>query len=268
LAKDRAAASPTQLAALERMNTEMDIRKVLPSVRVPTLVMNRTGDPVAPIQAARQLADAIPAARLVEFPGDTHSPIGPAEDDIVAAIQEFVTGERPAPRTDRVLATVLFTDIVGSTKKAAELGDAPWKALLAAHDERAKTEISRHRGRYVHTTGDGLLATFDGPGRAVHCGQAIVDAVRYLGIEIRAGCHTGEIELAGDDFQGIAVHTAARVAAAAGPGEVLVSRTVKDLVAGSGLSFVDRGMHELKGIPEVWQLFALNPSVSGMARAG
>jgi class 3 adenylate cyclase len=158
---------------------------------------------------------------------------------------------------DRVLATVLFTDIVDSTRKAAELGDERWKALLAEHDERAKAEISRHRGRYVHTTGDGLLATFDGPARAVRCAQAIADALRPLDVEIRAGCHTGEIELAGEDVQGIAVHTGSRVAALAGPSEVLVSRTVKDLVAGSGLSFEDRGTHRLKGVPDEWQLFSV-----------
>jgi class 3 adenylate cyclase len=254
----RAAASPTQLAALERMNVDMDIRDILPSIRVPTLVMNRVDDPVVPMGAARHLADAIPAAELLAFPGNIHRPIGDDQDAITAAFQEFVTGERPVMHADRVLATVLFTDIVDSTRKAAELGDARWRTLLAAHDGRAKTEIAHYRGSYVHTTGDGLLATFDGPARAVRCARAIGDALRPLGIEIRAGCHTGEIEYTTDgDAQGIAVHIGARIAARAGPDEVLVSGTVRDLVAGSGLAFDDRGTCTLKGVPDEWRLFSV-----------
>ncbi len=254
----RAAASPTQLAALEGMNVEMDIRDILPSIRVPTLAMCRANDPVVHVDAVRELVDAIPAARMLEFPGETHRPSGGGQAAIVAAMEEFVTGERPIVAADRVLATVLFTDIVDSTRKAAELGDTRWAALLATHDERAKAEITRHRGIYVHTTGDGLLATFDGPTRAVHCARSIADALRPLGIEIRAGCHTGEIQYADGDAQGIAVHIGARIAALAGADEVLVSRTVRDLVAGSGLVFEDRGSCLLKGVPDEWRIFCLH----------
>jgi class 3 adenylate cyclase len=253
----RAAGSPTQLAALEQMNRDMDIRAILPSIRVPTLVINRSDDPVVPIEAARALASGISTARLLEIPGSTHAWWGPGQDEIVAAMQEFVTGEPPAPRIDRVLATVLFTDIVGSTTKASELGDDRWRAVLAAHDTRAKAEIARYDGTYVHTTGDGLLATFDGPTRAVLCAQAIAKAMRPLGIQIRAGCHTGELELAGNDVQGIAVHIGARIAALAGAGEVLVSRTVRELSAGSPVTFDDRGSEHLKGVSEAWHLYAV-----------
>jgi pimeloyl-ACP methyl ester carboxylesterase/class 3 adenylate cyclase len=254
----RSSASPTQLAALERMCFDMDIRDILPSIRVPTLVMARENDPVIAVAAARQLAEAIPSARLLEFPGYGHRPIGVDQGAIVAALEEFVTGERPVVNADRVLATVLFTDIVDSTRRAAELGDALWRTLLAEHDGRAKAEITRHRGNYVHTTGDGLLATFDGPARAVRCARAIADAMRTLGIEIRAGCHTGEIEYAPDgDAQGIAVHIGARIASQAGADEVLVSGTVRDLVAGSGLLFDDRGTCALKGVPDEWRLFSV-----------
>jgi class 3 adenylate cyclase len=253
----RAAAGPTQLAALERMNADMDIRDILPSIRVPTLAMIRDRDPVVDIEAARHVAAMIPGARLLEFPGEGHRPIGRDQGAILAAIEEFVTGERPVVHADRVLATVLFTDIVDSTRKAAELGDARWTALLAAHDERAKAEIARHRGAYVHTTGDGLLATFDGPARAVRCASAIADTLRPLGIAIRSGCHTGEIEYVNGDVQGIAVHIGARIAARAGAGEVLVSGTVKDLVAGSGLVFADCGTCTLKGVPDEWRIFSV-----------
>jgi pimeloyl-ACP methyl ester carboxylesterase len=254
----RSAASPTQLAALERMCFDMDIRDILPSIRVPTLVMARANDPVIAVAAAQQLADAIPSARLLEFPGDGHRPIGPDQAAIVAALEEFVTGERSVVNADRVLATVLFTDIVDSTRKAAELGDARWRALLDAHDGRAKSEIARHRGTYVQSTGDGLFATFDGPARAVRCARAIAESLRPLGIEIRAGCHTGEIEYPHDgEARGIAVHIGARIAARAGADEVLVSATVKDLVAGSGLLFDDRGACTLKGVPDEWRLFSV-----------
>jgi class 3 adenylate cyclase len=253
----QAAASPTQMAALEQMNADMDIRDVLPLIRVPTLVLHRTGDLVVHPDAVRQLAESIPGARRIEFPGDGHLLVDPGVEPIIQAIAEFATGERPAPHPDRVLSTVLFTDIVESTARAAEMGDAKWRTLLAKHDEIARREVARHRGRYVQATGDGLLATFDGPARAVRCAQSIGDAIRPDGVEIRSGCHTGEIELAGEDVRGIAVHTGARVAALAAAGEILVSRTVKDLVAGSGLQFEDRGTHELKGVPEPWQLFAV-----------
>jgi class 3 adenylate cyclase len=182
-------------------------------------------------------------------------PWGDDQDALLDAVEQFLTGARHGPETDRVLATVLFTDIVGSTSKAAQLGDAAWKEILATHDNRARAALDRFRGRFVNTTGDGLLATFDGPARAVGCAQAIAEAVDPLGIEIRAGVHTGEIELARNDVRGLSVHIGARVAALAGPGEVLVSSTVKDLVAGSGLTFEDAGEHELKGVPDRWRLY-------------
>jgi class 3 adenylate cyclase len=210
---------------------------------------------LAHIDAVRDLAERIPGARFVEFPGDLHSMADYEPESVIAEIQEFVTGERPAPTVDRVLATVLFTDIVGSTRTAAELGDARWKQLLAEHDSRSRAEIERHRGRFVDSQGDGILATFDGPARAVRCAQAVAAAIRPLGLDIRAGVHTGEVELVGDRIQGIAVHVGARVAALAGPSEVLASSTVKDLTAGSGLVFEDAGVHTLKGVPDRWRLY-------------
>jgi class 3 adenylate cyclase len=234
---------------------ETDIRGILPAVRVPTLVLFRPGAKDEVPESYRLLASKIPDSRLVELPGADYLPWAGEPEALIGEVEEFLTGVRHTPELDRVLATVLFTDIVGSTEKAAELGDALWKELLARHDERAKAEISRLRGNYIHTTGDGLLATFDGPARAVRCAQAIGEAVRDLGLEIRAGCHTGEIELAGEDVHGIAVHIGARVAALAPPSHVLVSSTVKDLVAGSGLTFEDAGEHELKGVPDRWRLY-------------
>ena len=250
----RVGASPGSAVANQLMCFEIDVRDVLPAIQVPTLVLQREGDRdiTAP---GSYLTERIPGSKLIVLPGDDHAVwFGPAEAEL-DVIEEFVTGERPAPRIDRVLTTVLFTDIVDSTRTAADLGDERWKELLARHDEAAKSEIAHHRGSYVHTTGDGLLATFDGPGRAVRCAQAIGGSIRSLGLEIRAGCHTGEIELADDDVQGLAVHIGARVAALAGPSEVLVSSTVKDLVAGSGLAFDDAGEHELKGVPDRWRLY-------------
>ena len=247
--------SPSGAVAVHRIYFETDAQPILASIRVPTLLLHRVGDQLEPIDASRFMAGVIPGALLIELEGDDHVWFAGDTDSIVDPIQEFMTGARPAQDLDRVLATVLFTDIVGSTEMAARLGDTAWKELLATHDERAKTEIERHRGSYIHTTGDGLLATFDGPARAVRCAQAIAEAVGSLGAEIRSGCHTGEIELAGDDVSGIAVHIGARVAALAGPSEVLVSSTVKDLVAGSGLSFEDAGEHELKGVPDTWHLY-------------
>jgi pimeloyl-ACP methyl ester carboxylesterase len=254
----RLGASPAAVAALVRMNAEIDVRSLLPNVLVPTLVLHRTGDRVIPVEAGRYLAERIPDATLVELPGDDHLPWVGDTDAVLGEIEHFLTGSRPRPVVERVLATVLFTDIVGSTQKLATLGDAAWKETLAAHDERAKAEIHRHNGTYVSSTGDGLLATFDGPARAVRCAQAIGAGVRPLGLEIRAGCHTGEVERSADgDVRGIAVHIGARVAARAGASEVLVSSTVKDLVAGSGLVFEDRGEHELKGVPGSWHLYAV-----------
>ena len=252
----RAAASPTQMAALERMNQDMDIRDILPTIRVPTLILNRASDLVAPIEAVRYMANRIPTARLVEFPGASHGwSNGPEDKDIDDAIQEFVTGERPPPRVDRVLTTVLFTDIVGSTERAAEIGDASWKGLLRHHHELVRRQLAAHQGVERDTAGDGFFVTFDGPARAVRCALAIGSALRDVGLEIRAGVHTGEVELTDDGVRGIAVHIGARVAAIAEASQVLVSSTVKDLVAGSGLLFDDAGEHELKGLPDRWHLY-------------
>ena len=258
------AASPGAIAALERMNIDIDTRDVLPTIHVPTLVMNRRGDPVAHIEAARDLAARIPDARFVEFPGNLHSMAEYEPEAVIAEIQEFVTGTRPERVIDRVLTTVLFTDIVDSTRRAAELGDASWKKLLGEHDRLARSEVERHRGTLIDSTGDGLLGTFDGPARAVRCALAIGSAVAPLGLSIRAGAHTGEVELDGDGVRGLAVHIGARVAALAGPSEVLVSSTVRDLTVGSGIVYADRGEHELKGVPDRWRLFAV---VDGEVRA-
>ena len=253
---ERASASPGSIIALMRANYEIDVRHLLPSVRVPTLILHRTGDALIPVAAGRYLAEHIPEARYVEIPGMDHLVLDNQTQDVIAdEIEEFVTGVRPAPEPDRVLATVLFTDIVGSTEHASAIGDRKWMDLLEAHNELAKREIGRFRGRAVKSTGDGVLATFDGPGRAVRCAQSIAGSVEQLGLHVRAGLHTGECELMGADVGGIAVHIAARVAALAGAGEVLVSSTVKDLVAGSGIQFEARGSHALKGVPGEWALF-------------
>jgi class 3 adenylate cyclase len=251
----RLAASPSSALALERMWTHTDIRSALGSIQAPTLVAHRTGDAVEDIDAGRDVASRIPGARFVELPGIDCPPWGDDQDALLDAVEEFLTGAKHGPETDRVLATVLLTDIVGSTRKAAEVGDTAWKEMISTHDRRARTAIERFRGRYVNTTGDGMLATFDGPARAVRCARAIGEAVGDLDLEIRAGCHTGEVEVTGEGTHGIAVHIGARVAALAGPSEVLVSSTVKDLVAGSGLTFEDAGEHELKGVPDRWHLY-------------
>jgi class 3 adenylate cyclase len=228
---------------------------VLPSINAPTLVLHRTGDRLTPIAGGRRIAELIPGARFVELPGDDHLAIVDS-DQILDEVEEFLTGQRHAREPDRVLATVMFTDIVGSTKRAAELGDSGWKELVARHDALVRRELEWHRGRPIKTLGDGFLATFDGPARGVRCAQAIADGVRELGIEIRAGLHTGECELVGDDVAGMAVNIGARVASLADPGEVLVSGTVKDLVVGSGIEFAERGEHSLKGVPGEWRLFS------------
>jgi pimeloyl-ACP methyl ester carboxylesterase len=253
----RRSASPGAAVTLARMNAQIDVRHILPSVRVPTLVLSRTGDPQGPPGAGRYLAQHIAGARFVELPGDDHLPWVGDRDQIADHIEEFLTGTRHVVEPDRVLATVLFTDIVGSTERAAMLGDRRWRALLGEHHAAVRRELDRFRGREVHTAGDGFLATFDGPARAVRCATAIGQAVMPLGLEVRAGVHTGEIEIMDDDVGGIAVHIGARVAALAGPGEVLVSSTVKDLVAGAGLMFEPRGTHVLKGVPDEWRLFAV-----------
>lgn len=257
----RHGASPGAALALNRMWFDTDVRSILPMIRVPTLVLNRKeaairGKPAhLAAEESRVLAGSIPGARLVELPGSDFWPWLGDSESAVAEIQEFVTGSRAELEPDRVLATVLFTDIVGSTRKASELGDRRWRELLTDHRELVRAELDRFRGREMGTAGDGFLATFDGPARAVRCAMAIRGPLEDIGIRIRAGVHTGEVELMGDDIGGIAVHIGARVAAMAGPGEVLVSSTVKDLVAGSGLEFEDRGEHELKGVPDLWHLY-------------
>lgn len=252
----QAGASPASIAALERMNMEIDIREILPSIRVPTLVVNATHDPVSPIEGARYLVERIPGARLFEYEDSTHVPTSREQQSLILdEIEEFVTGSRPAPVHDRVLATVLFTDIVDPTSRGAAMGDVAWREVREAHDRAVRGQLARYRGSEVKTMGDGFLATFDGHGRAVRAAIGIVEEVRPLGLEVRAGLHTGEIELDGDDVAGLAVAIGARVGAQAGPGQVLVSSTVKDLTAGSGLLFEDAGEYELKGVPDHWRLY-------------
>jgi class 3 adenylate cyclase len=252
----RRSASPATAAALLRMNTEIDVRDVLPTIHVPTLVLHRTDDRETDVEEGRWIAGRIPNARFVELPGQDHIPWVGDQDAVLDEIEEFLTGVRPIREADRVLATVLFTDIVDSTAHAAKLGDHAWRDVLERHHADVRAELDRWRGREVDTAGDGFLATFDGPARAIHCGLAVGDRARALGLDVRAGVHTGECELVGDKVAGIAVHTGARVAALAGAGEVLVSQTVKDLVAGSGLDFLDRGEHDLKGVPGRWRVYA------------
>jgi class 3 adenylate cyclase len=253
----RNGASPRAAAALLRMNSRIDVRDVLPTVRVPTLILHRTGDRDVNVEEGRYLAERIPGARFVELPGDEHVIAAGDVDRLADEIEEFLTGVRPAPEADRVLTTVLFTDIVGSTDRAVALGDREWRNLLERHHALVRGQLERYRGREVDTAGDGFLATFDGPARAVRCACAIRDALRAIPLDVRAGVHTGEVQLRGDGVAGIAVHTGARIAALAGPGEVLVSRTVTDLTAGSGLVFEPRGEQELKGVPGPWQVYAV-----------
>ena len=255
---ERLGASPASVAALMRMNSQIDISGIVHTIRVPTLVIHRTGDVTINVEGGRYLAEHIPNAHYIELPGVDHPPwVGDNADQIADVIEKFLTGSTAAVPVDRVLATVLFTDIVGSTEKAATLGDRRWGDLLDAHHATIRRNLARFRGHEVKTTGDGILATFDGPARGVRCACAIADEVRPLGIEIRAGLHTGECEMTDEDVGGIAVHIGARVAALAGAGEVLVSSTVKDLVAGSGLRFGDRGTQLLKGVPGEWHVFAV-----------
>lgn len=253
---ERLSASPGAVSAIQRMIIEVDVRHLLPAIRVPTLVVYRTADLVH-AAGSRYMGAHIPDAKVVELPGNEYFPYLGDQDAILDEVEEFLTGVRPVPVPDRTLATVLFTDIVSSTQRAAVLGDEAWTRVLDRHDALVIREVERHRGRRINPTGDGVLATFDGPARGVRCAQAICAGVRSLGIEVRAGLHTGEIELRGADIGGIAVHIGQRVSALAGPGEVLVSSTVKDLVAGSGIAFVDRGSHMLKGIPDEWHIFAV-----------
>lgn len=254
--RGRAGLSPAGARDFILMNSQADVRDVLGSVQCPTLVLHRTGDLDASVEEGRYIAREIPSARFVELSGDDHVPfVDP--DQIVDEVEEFLTGVRPVVATDRMLATILFTDLVGSTEKASALGDASWSSLLARHHDAVRRQLARFSGDEIDTAGDGFLALFDGPARAVRCGLAVCDAVRELGLEVRAGVHTGEVERpAGDKPRGIAVHVGARVMSLAGPGEVLVSATTRDLVAGSGLEFEDRGEQALKGVEERRRVFA------------
>ena len=253
----RLGASPSAVINVFRMNAVIDVRDILPAIHVPTLVLHRSGDLAIEVEQGRYLAQHIPGARLTELSGDDHLWWVGDSESIVNEIQEFLTGERHAVEPDRVLATLLFTDIVDSTKRAAEMGDRRWRDLLDRHNAVMLTEINRFRGRAVKSTGDGFLATFDGPARAIHCAFAASEEMQRMGIEIRSALHTGEVELIGDDVGGIAVHTAARVLAEAKAGEVWASRTVKDLVAGSRLRFSERGTYSLKGVSGDWPLFTV-----------
>jgi class 3 adenylate cyclase/pimeloyl-ACP methyl ester carboxylesterase len=254
---ERASASPKAAETIMLMGRDIDVRHVLPTISVPTLVLHRTGEAIN-IENGRYLARHIKGAKFVELPGVDHNPWAGDAGSVLGEIEAFVTGERREiePEFDRVLATVLFTDIVGSTARAVELGDRAWKDLLNQHHLLVREQIRRHRGREINTSGDGFLAAFDGPARAVRCGQTITDEVKKFGIHIRAGVHTGECEVMGDDLGGIAIHIGARIGALAAPDEVLVSSTVRDLVAGSGLKFEARGSHRLKGVPGDWHLLA------------
>jgi pimeloyl-ACP methyl ester carboxylesterase len=252
----RAAASPGAAAAVMKMNREIDVRDILASVRVPTLVLHRVAERVIPIDNARYMAQRIPGAKLVELPGIDHMPWVGDVDSVVQETQEFLTGSRQAPESERVLATVQFTDIVQSTERAAALGDRKWRELLEAFQSLVREKLREYRGREIDTAGDGFLAAFDGPARAIRCAAAVREGARTQGIEIRAGVHTGECEIIGDKLGGIAVHIGSRVAGKAAPGEIVVSQTVKDLVAGSGLAFAERGAHTLKGVPGEWRLYA------------
>ena len=253
---ERACVSPLMQLRLMQANRDIDIRGILGLVQAPTLLLHRTGDMI-PIEGARYMAERIPGAKMIELEGEDHWPWIDDPDEVCDRIEEFLTGARHEPETDRVLATVVFTDIVGSTEHVAQLGDRRWKQLLEAHGDVVRKELDRHSGQEVKTTGDGFLATFDGPARAIRCAKAASDQMHRLGLEIRAGLHTGECELQNGDVGGIAVHIGARVMAAAEPGEVLVSSTVKDLTVGSDIEFDDRGTRELRGVPGTWRLYAV-----------
>ena len=254
----RNAATPKMLEQTFEMFLDIDVRSVLPTIDVPTLVIHRRGDQAVNRRGAEWMAAQIPGAKYVELPGIDHMLLAGDTDAVIDEVEEFLTGVRRSTEIDRVLATVMFTDIVDSTKRASAMGDRQWRALLESQNDVLRRELGRFRGNEVKTLGDGMLATFDGPARAIRCALAMTDAVKPLDIEVRVGLHTGEVELVGDDVAGIAVHIAARVGAQAGASEVLVSGTVKDLVAGSGISFTDRGEHVLKGIPDEWKLFAVD----------
>jgi len=255
-------ASPATARASNDLIVTSDVRSVLPTIATPTLVLHRADNAFIRPGHSRYLADHLAEARLVELPGRDHVAFVGETDELLGEIEEFLTGSRGSVLADRVLATIVFTDIVDSTKRVAESGDRRWRELLENHDDMVGRQLHRFGGRQINTTGDGMVATFDGPARGVHCGLAICDGARQLGVAVRVGVHTGEIERRGDDIAGIAVHIAARVQSKAQPGEVWVSRTVRDLVAGSGLVFGDRGEHELKGVPGAWQLLAVLPDIA------
>jgi pimeloyl-ACP methyl ester carboxylesterase len=260
----RSAASPAAAVAFMRLGSRIDVRHVVPSIRVPTLVLHAPGDPMVPFAQGKWLAEQIPGARFVELHGQDHVPWFDLADEVIAEIRDFLTGFREPTEPEQVLATVLFTDIVDSTDRAREMGDRQWRDLLEKHHATVRDALGRFRGREIDTAGDGFFASFDGPARGIRCAQAIMDALERIGLPGRSGLHTGECELVGDKLAGIAVHTGARVAALARSGEVLVSSTVRDLVAGSGIEFEDRGLHELKGLGEPRRLYA----VRGRATAG
>jgi class 3 adenylate cyclase len=257
---ERASASPGAIVALIRANFEIDARPILPTIHLPTLILHRVGDKAVPVEQGRYLAQHIAGAKYVELPGEDHLLQAFDQDvldHLIDEVEEFITGERHRPEPDRMLATVMFTDVVGSTKHATRLGDRQWHELLTGYYAAVRKELGTFRGREINTVGDGLLATFDGPARAIRCACAIRDRVKPLGLQVRTGLHSGECELIGDDVGGIAVHIGARVASEANPNEVLVSSTVRDLVAGSGIKFTDRGTHTLKGVSDEWRLFAV-----------
>ena len=257
---ERASASPGSIVALMRANFDLDVRHLLPTVQAPTLILHRVGDQMVSVESGRYLAKQIPRAKYVEVPGTDHLVLDNETQDVIAdEIEEFITGERHRlVEPDRVLATVMFTDIVGSTERAAALGNERWRQLLAEHYTILRKELSTFRGREINTWGDGLVATFDGPARAIRCAKSMHDRLRPLGLQVRIGLHTGECDLKGSDLSGLAVNISARIGALAGPDEVVVSSTVKDLVAGSGLQFSERGAHTLKGVPGEWRLFAVH----------
>jgi class 3 adenylate cyclase len=256
----RSAQSGIPIGAVMMMAASADVTGLLPKIEVPVLVLNKAQHALLPMRNARALAAALRNAQLVELPGTGTAIWSTDVDPVADEIEAFLTGKRPPPRHERILATVLFTDIVGSTERAAAMGDRDWRELLERHNRLLRAALDRYGGREIHTAGDGFLATFDSPLRAIECARAAGESVRSIGLEIRAGVHTGEIELAGDDVQGLAVHLGARVAALAGPGEVWASSTVRDLVVGSGTEFEDRGTHVLKGVPGEWHLYAVTAS--------
>jgi class 3 adenylate cyclase len=251
--------APRASSAVFRVFAETDVTDVLPGINVPTLVLHRSGAVHVKVEHGRFLAERIPNAKYVELPGEDSDPFVGGSDDILDEVEEFLTGARQVSDIDRVLATVLFTDIVRSTEHLAGMGDRRWRDLLDAHDAIVRRQLDVFRGRWIEGTGDGVLATFDGPARAIRCAAAIREGLRSLDVDVRAGLHTGEVELRQERVGGIAVHIAARIGAMATSGELLVSRTVKDLVAGSGINFTDRGVHPLKGVPDEWQLYAAEP---------